>query len=102
MTHSCHESLPGYSAAQILHDGCDECEHRAKSRNHGLSSLDNSNFDRAWRRAAEWNRHGLADIAGAEVPMLDVLWAIQLHLERRGWPIGEPPPAPAEGVVWRI
>ena len=27
-SHLCHEDLPGYSEAQILHDGCPECEAR--------------------------------------------------------------------------
>jgi hypothetical protein len=31
MSHNFHEGLPGYGEAQILHDGCAECEARARS-----------------------------------------------------------------------
>lgn len=89
--HDYHEGLPGYSPAQILHDGCRECEDRAASRNHGLASLDKTNFARAWVRAAEWNRSGLGDVAQVEVPMFDVLWAVQCQLENFGWPVGQLP-----------
>jgi hypothetical protein len=91
MTHTYHEKLPNYNAAQILHDGCAECEARAASRNHGIAHLDRFNFVHAWARAAQWNRHGLSNIATAEIPMFDVLWAIQCQLENYGWPIGEVP-----------
>jgi hypothetical protein len=95
--HSYHDALPGFSPEQILHDGCGECESRAASRNHGIANLDTGNFARAWQRAARWNRSGLPDIARAEVPMLDVLWAVQCQLERVGIPIGSlPTPSPAQ------
>lgn len=89
--HDYHEGLPGYSPDQILHDGCGECEDRAVSRNHGIAFLDRGNFARAWARAEEWNRTGLPDIAKSEVPMLDVLWAVQCQLENFGVPIGQVP-----------
>jgi hypothetical protein len=89
--HSYHEGLPGFSPRQILHDGCEECEARAASTDHGIAHLDRQNFARAWERSAAWNRTGLADVALAERPMLSVLWSIQLHLERRGIPIGQVP-----------
>lgn len=89
--HSYHEALTGYSEAQILHDGCGECEGRAADRNLGIGYLDKQRFARAWRRAADWNRGGLPDIAKAEVPMLDALWAVQCQLENFGVPIGEVP-----------
>lgn len=91
MTHDWHEKLPGYHPDQMLHDGCGECEERAEGRNHGLASLDTGNFTRAWIRAALWNRGGAQAIAAAEVPMLDVLWAVQCQLEKRGVPIGQVP-----------
>jgi len=88
MVHDYHESLPGYDPEQILHDGCGECEARAKSRNHGLATLDQQNFARAWARAAEWNQQGLRNVSAAEVPILDVLWAVQCQLEQHGVPVG--------------
>jgi hypothetical protein len=89
--HDYHEKLPGFDPAQILHDGCGECETRSASRNHGIAHLDRTNFLRAWGRAAAWNQHGLSNIAGAEVPMLGVMWAIQCQLENYGVPIGQLP-----------
>jgi hypothetical protein len=93
MMHDYHEKLPGYDAAQILHDGCSECEDRAKSRNLGIAYVDKTRFARAWARAAAWNRGQLDDrtISAAERPMLDVLWAVQCALENYGNPIGRVP-----------
>jgi hypothetical protein len=99
MTHDYHDALPGFSEAQILHDGCAECEARATYPEHGIAQLDRHNFVMAWGRAAQWNTHGLPDIAAAEVPMLRVLWAIQLHMERLGTPIGTLPMSLGEGVI---
>lgn len=94
--HDYHEVLPGYDPAQILHDGCVECEARAESRDCGISSLDHGNFERAWQRAAEWNTRGLANIASAEVPMLDALWAVQCKLQVYGISVGVLPQMAAE------
>lgn len=90
MTHDYHDGLPGYDEEQILHDGCAECEARSGSRNHGIAHLDRQNFVHAWRRAAEWNQRQLdnSTISQAEVPLLDVLWAVQVQLERRGIRVG--------------
>lgn len=86
MTHDYHDALPGYDEAQILHDGCAECEARSASRNHGIAHLDHWRFARAWRRASDWNQGSLdnSTISAAEVPMLDVLWAVQVKLETHG------------------
>jgi hypothetical protein len=90
--HDYHEGLPGFSAAQILHDGCSECEARAKESGHGLAHLDRGNFFRAYARAVEWNRDGLLDLARAEIPLLTVLWELQIKLESYvGQPIGTLP-----------
>lgn len=89
--HDYHENLPGYSEAQILHDGCEECERRSQSRGFGIGGLDRFRFARAWRRAADWNRGKVHDIAKAEIPMLDALWAVQCRLEDFGIPIGQVP-----------
>jgi hypothetical protein len=90
MTHDYHDGLPGYNDEQILHDGCQECEARSGSRNHGIAHLDPTNFRRAWRRAAEWNQGTLdnSTISQAEIPLLDVLWAVQIKLENSGLRVG--------------
>ena len=82
MSHDHHETLAGYHPDQILHDGCGECENRAKSADHGIANLDVPQFRRAWERAATWKRNGLASIAYAEIPMLSALWAVQCQLEK--------------------
>jgi len=89
--HDYHEQLPGFSPNQLLHDGCEECETRAAGPSHGIANLDRTNFVLAWHRATEWNRSGLPDLANAERPMLNAIWAIQLQLERYGTPIGSLP-----------
>jgi hypothetical protein len=91
--HDYHDALPGYSEAQILHDGCGECEARSKRPDGGLGTLDRDNFVRAWIRSAEWNRAGLTDLARAEIPLLSILWSVQIKLQNHGWPIGMVPHA---------
>jgi hypothetical protein len=91
MTHDYHGGLPGYSAAQILHDGCGECEARGEHAWDAIARLDHGSFNRAWERAAAWNKTGLPDISGAEANVLRTLWTVQLQLERRGVPIGTVP-----------
>jgi hypothetical protein len=80
--HDYHDALPGFNPAQILHDGCAECEQRGRDLSFG--QLDGRNFERAWKRAVQWNAEGLPDISDAEAPMLRVLWDIILQLEHRG------------------
>ena len=89
--HDYHEDLSGFDAAQILHDGCAECEERGADVARAIAHLDSSNFERAWVRATTWNRLGLNNVSRAERPLLCALWAIQVHLERRGIEIGEVP-----------
>jgi hypothetical protein len=91
MSHNHHQSLSGYSSAQILVDGCGECEHRSEHRDHGLGNLNPGNFARAWYRAARWGTAGVPDVSYAEVPLLSVLRAVQVQLERRDIPIGHIP-----------
>ena len=89
--HDYHEGLPGFAETQILHDGCGECEARAASFGHGLVHLDRGTFFRAYARAAEWNQDGLLDLARAEIPLLTILWELQIKLESyAGQPIGMP------------
>lgn len=68
MSHDAHEALPGYSPDQLLHAGCGECDMRAAAPDAGLGHLDL-----------------------AEIRMLSVLWAVQVHLEMRGFPLGQVP-----------
>jgi hypothetical protein len=89
--HDYHEGLPGFSPEQILHTGCAECEFRGKDVSEAIVYLDGRNFARAWKRAADWNTTGAPAICEAEVPLLRVLWSLQLQLERLGIPIGEIP-----------
>jgi len=89
--HDYHEGQPNYSADQVLHDGCKECGLRAQSDDHGIANMDKFTFARAWLRAARWNREGLDDLAMAERPALNTLWAVQLKLETWGLPIGTLP-----------
>jgi hypothetical protein len=59
-----------------------------------LSHLDPVAFANAWARAAAFERGHLADVSAAEVPLLRVLWAVQVQMERRGFAIGAVPCAP--------
>src|SRR6185437_7617290 len=96
MTHGYHEGLPGYTPQQILHAGCAECEAHAREHSHGLAHLDPGSFAMAWFRAATW-KSGLGDLPDldlAEIPLLEMLWAVQLPLERLGIPIGTLPVLP--------
>lgn len=98
MTHTYHEGLPGFDARQILHDGCDECEHRGKDLQMALAHLDNDTFARAWRRAYDdhASNGGGYDATGplsdCERGLLNVLWGVQVSLQRFGQPLnGEVP-----------
>jgi hypothetical protein len=90
VSHDYHQALPGYSPAQILHDGCGECEIRGRSVSLAIASMDKGRFALAWRRAADWNLTvgAVSDVSKAERPLLEALWAIQLRLENYGVPIG--------------
>jgi len=99
MSHGYHEGLPGYTPQQILHAGCAECEARAREHSHGLAHLDQHRFAYAWQRAAQW-RSGtgnLPDLDQAEIPLLEMLWSVQIQLERFGIPIGMLPMSPVAG-----
>lgn len=69
--HDYHEGLPGYSEAQIWHDGCDVCEARGELV--AIHQLDRSRFQRAWARANTWQLSGLRDIAHSEVKLFEIL-----------------------------
>lgn len=91
--HDEHTSLPGYHDEQLLHDGCDECEHRGAHVDEAIASLDSVRFVYAWHRAAELQMYGLPNGAQAEFPMLRALSMVQVQLERHGVPIGVLPGA---------
>lgn len=86
--HDEHTSLDGYDPAQLLHDGCAECEHRGKSVDVAIGNLDSERFTRAWSRAADLQLRGLRNASSSELPMLRALAAVQVQLERLGIPIG--------------
>jgi hypothetical protein len=99
MSHVCHTALPGYDEHQILHDGCPECEHRGKDVVAALIHLDVGNFERAWRRAYDLEASGgdrsAIKVSRTEKPLLEVLWFMQVQLERQGFPLnGAVPVAP--------
>ena len=94
MSHDYHEGQPGYSPAQVLKDGCEECSQRSQHPWVALSRLDPATFARAWVRAADFERGRLDDVCVTEVPLLRTLWAIQVQLETRGIPIGTVPGSP--------
>lgn len=94
MTHTYHDGLPGYDPAQILHDGCDECEQRGRDVELALANMDTHTFERAWVRAGMRTQHGLDNMARAELNLLRFLGAVQVRLERRGLRIGVLPGDP--------
>jgi len=91
MSHGPHESLPGWNPGQVLADGCRECESRTIAG--AIGRMDSETFARAWERATEAERDGLAGVSGAELPLLAALWAVAVQLSRRGVPLGECPSA---------
>jgi len=97
--HDYHEQLPGFDERQIWHDGCGECE--ARSARLAIDTLDHNNFRTAWVRAADWNMKGSSGLAisSAEAPLLNVLWRVQVQLERHGWPIGVLPTGAASVLI---
>lgn len=95
--HDYHDALPGFNEAQLLYDGCEECERRGEDPVEALARMDAQRFARAWRRAAAYKRGELSveqAVSHAEIAVLNVLWAVQVHLERTGWPIGQVPSRP--------
>lgn len=88
MTHDNHATLPGYDPDQLLHDGCAECEERGADPGLAIAYLDHERFGRAWERAATLQARGLPGGSRAELPMLRILAAVEVQLERRGLPLG--------------
>lgn len=72
MSHVYHEELPGYSAEQILHDGCPECEHRGKHPFDAVAHLDTTSFRRLLVRSGMFDNGKLDDVADCEVELLKI------------------------------
>lgn len=86
MTHDDHQAQPGYDERQILVDGCRKCEERSMDCLNTLGWMDGQTFARAWRRAYEWQYRDkpeeLGPLSEYEMPVLHMLWALQIMLER--------------------
>jgi hypothetical protein len=105
-SHDHHQSMPGYTPDQVLHRGCGECDARSREIGGGLDHLDSIRFELAWRRAAQWRGETgrLPDLDPAEVPMFEILFAVQRQLEKRGIPLGMLPfiPQPLAEPGWEL
>lgn len=108
MSHDHHESLEGFHDSQILVDGCAECAERSATPSMAISHMDNNRFSQAWRRAFDLNALRGAGVplderSAAEMPVLNVLWAVMLQLERRGIPVnGSPPGSLLDALAVRV
>lgn len=84
--HAHHENLPGYDAGNIWHDGCTECEDRARDPLDGLTSLDHQNFRQAWSDMldAKWSGGvGLTRcVSECDWRLLSALYAIAVLFEK--------------------
>jgi len=88
--HLYHEALAGFDERQILHDGCQECEFRGRNLSNALAHMDPTRFAAAWKRAYDVNasdgdHDAVGPLSHAENDLLDVLWGIQVHLQRSGY-----------------
>ena len=91
MSHDSHQFGAGDMTAPVFDDECGECGRKVLGRDRGISALDAFSFAAAWQRAADWNRGKVTNVTVTEAPLLDVLWSVQVQLERHGVPIGELP-----------
>jgi len=95
MSHSFHEALDGFDPAQILVDGCPECEDRGRNLPVALAHIDDQRFAAAWKRAYDLyalDSPSVGRVSDAEKPLLEVLWGIQCVLQRFGVPLNGTPP----------
>jgi hypothetical protein len=89
MTHDIHAGPEG----AVLWDECGECRYRSEHPDMAISHMDPRSLAEAWARAMEWNAGDLRDVTSAELPVLRILWAVQVQLEQRGFPLGRIPSA---------
>lgn len=80
MAHDYHEGMSGYTPDQLLVDGCQECEERSKSFDHGIMHLDRTSFLRAVGRSQQLATTGLPGMSHAEMPMLQVIGSVVTQL----------------------
>jgi hypothetical protein len=89
MSHTYHEGLPDFTPNRILHDGCHECELRARNPAIALKLMDKPTFQRAWDRAYAWQKEGL--IPGElECAVLETIWVVRNLSAATGVVAGEP------------
>jgi len=96
-SHDHHPSLGGYDPHQVWFDGCDVCGERSKGLPMSMMELDAQKFREAWLRAFWWQHDDDTSLklSQAEIPLLKLLWAMQVALERfYGWPVGSLPANP--------
>ena len=87
MSHVNHAHLEGYKPEHVFHDGCPECEERAKNGIEGLLYLDGDNLDYLWLRMVE-HEFGTnhLDTNRVENMALRTLYRLYVLLERQGAP----------------
>ena len=91
MTHVYHEALPGYSADDVLHDGCPECDARAADPRIGLSHLDDRNRIRMWAkmRAYHFQGGGVDPVSQNDLQVMGLMYTIAVFLERAALSAGD-------------
>lgn len=89
MGHDYHEGAPNYNPSQLYYDGCAECKYRTEDLYLAIAHV--RDFREAWMRAARFEKGNLTEaeqVSVAEAPLLRLLRAVQVHLERYGLPLG--------------
>jgi hypothetical protein len=92
MSHVYHDMLPGYDGRNVLHDGCPECEERAKDGIEGVLALDDSNVRALWRgmMATRWSGGpGLEEdrrLSRCDSRLYNQLYYVGILMERAGIP----------------
>lgn len=86
MSHSLHSKLPGFDRANVLHDGCPECEHRAQDPLEGLLKLDRQNIDQLWQdmRDIKWSggKGPTRNYSECDLKLIQTLYLIGVLAER--------------------
>lgn len=87
MPHTYHEGLVGYDERNVLHDGCRECEDRAREPLTGLCNIDEPSFARLWddMTAIRWgttSRMPRERISSCDLALIHALYTFAVLLER--------------------